>query len=46
MTSCGSEDNERECIANATLVTVFAKRFPAGRWSFGPGSVKKLFYLH
>ena len=37
----GSEDNERECIANATLVTLFAKRFPAGRWSFfGPGSEK------
>ena len=38
----GSEDNERECIANATLVTLFAKRFPPGRWSFlGPGSEKK-----
>ena len=37
-----SEDNERECIANATLVTLSAKRFPAGRWSFlGPGSQKK-----
>ena len=29
-----SEDNERECIANATLVTLFAKRCPPGRWSF------------
>ena len=38
----GSEDNERECDANATLVSVFAKRFPPGRWSFlGPGSEKK-----
>ena len=38
----GSEDNERECDANAALVSVFAKRFPAGRWSFfGPGSEKK-----
>ena len=38
----GSEDNERERIANATLVSVFAKRFPAGRWSSpGPGSEKK-----
>ena len=37
-----STDNERECIANATLVSVFAKRFPAGRWSFlGPGSETK-----
>ena len=29
-----NKDNEKECIANATLVTLFAKRFPAGRWSF------------
>ena len=35
----GNEDNETECIANSTLVSLFAKRFPAGRWSFlGPGS--------
>ena len=38
----GSTDNERACIANATLVSLFAKRFPAGRWSFlGCGSEKK-----
>ena len=38
----GSEDSERECSANATLVSIFAKRFPAGRWSFlGPGAEKK-----
>ena len=38
----GSEDNEWECNANATLVSIFAKRFPAGRWSFfGPGSETK-----
>ena len=37
-----STDNERERIANATLVSSFAKRFPAGRWSFlGLGSEKK-----
>ena len=43
----GSEDNERECIANATLVTLFAKRFPPGRWSFfGPGSEKKWYSTH
>ena len=28
------KDNETECIANSTLVSLFAKRFPAGRWSF------------
>ena len=40
----GTEDNERECIANAALVSSLAKRFPAGRWSFlGPGSEKKLY---
>ena len=38
----GTTDNEQECIANATLVSLFAKRFPAGRWSFfGLGSQKK-----
>ena len=37
-----SEDNERECDANATLVSIFAKRFPPGRLSFlGPGSEQK-----
>ena len=37
-----TKDNERECIANVTLVTLFAKRFPAGRWSFlGLGSETK-----
>ena len=40
--SWGSEDNEQECIANATLVTTFAKSFPVGHWSFrGPGSETK-----
>ena len=37
-----NKDNEQECIANATLVSVFAQRFPAGRWSFlGLGSETK-----
>ena len=37
-----SEDNERECNANADLVYICKKRFPAGRWEFlGPGSEKK-----
>ena len=35
-------DNEQECIANATFVSLFAKRCPAGRWSFfGLGSKKE-----
>ena len=33
---------DKECIANSALVSLFAKRFPARRWSFlGPGSEKK-----
>ena len=44
--SCGSEDNEQECLANAQLVSLLAKRFGAGQWSFlGPGSEKKWFYI-
>ena len=40
------KDNEQECIANATLVSVFAK-IPAGRWSFlGPGSEKKWYHTY
>ena len=38
----GSKDTEKECIANSTLVSLFAKRFPAGHWSFlGLGSETK-----
>ena len=40
----GYKDNETECVANSTLVSLFAKRFPAGCWSFrGPGSEIKWF---
>ena len=40
--SWGSEDNGRECNANADLVSIYARRCPAGLWSFlGPGSEKK-----
>ena len=38
----GIKDNETECSANSTLVSLLAKRFPAGHWSsLGPGSVTK-----
>ena len=41
-----SRDNEQECLANAQLVSLLAKRFGAGQWSFlGPGSEKKWFYI-
>ena len=39
--SCGSRDNEKECESNAQLVSLHAKRFGTGQWSFiGPGSEK------
>ena len=34
--------NKEECLANARVVKVFAKKFGIGQWSFiGPGSEKK-----
>ena len=40
--SCGSKDNEKECLANAKLESLFARRFGKEQWSFiGPGSEKK-----
>ena len=39
--SCGSKDNEQECLANAKLVSLCTGRFGRGQWSFiGPGSEK------
>ena len=43
--SCGSRDNEEECMLNAKLVSLYAKRFGTGQWSFlGPGSEKKVVF--
>ena len=40
--SWGSKDKKRECESSAQLVSLYAKRFTAGQWSFlGPGSEKK-----
>ena len=40
--SCDRNDNKDECLANAGVVKVFARRFGVGQWSFiGPGSEKK-----
>ena len=42
--SCGTRDNEQECLANAQLVSLYAKRLGKGQWSFfglGSGSEKK-----
>ena len=45
--SWGSKENERECELSAQLVSMYAKRFSPGRWSFlGPGSEKKWYSTH
>ena len=44
---CGSKDNENECESSAQLVSLHAKRFSPGQWSFlGPGSEKKWYSTH
>ena len=44
--SCGSRDNEKECESNAQLVSLYAKRFGTGQWSFlGLGSEKKWYSI-
>ena len=44
--SWGSKDNEKECESNAQLVSLHAKRFGIGQWSFlGPGSEKKWYSI-
>ena len=43
---CGSKDNEKECLVNTKLVSLYAKRFGKGQWSFiGPGSEKKWYCI-
>ena len=44
--SWGSKDNKTECESNAQLVSLYAKRFPAGHLSFlGAGSEKKWYSI-
>ena len=44
--SCGTKDSEKECVANAKVVSVYAKKFGIGQWSFiGPGSEKKWYSM-
>ena len=44
--SCDSKGNKEECLANAKVVSIFAKKFGIGRWSFtGPGSEKKWYSM-
>ena len=42
--SCDRKGNKDECLANARVVKVVARRFGVGQWSFiGPGPEKKWF---
>ena len=44
--SCGTKDNEEECLAHAKVVSLYARKFGAGQWSFiGPGSEKKWYSM-
>ena len=44
--SCDGKGNEEECVANAKVIKVLAKKFGIGQWSFiGPGSEKKLYSM-
>ena len=44
--SCDKKDNEEECLANAKVVSICAKKFGKGQWSFiGPGSEKKWYSM-
>ena len=44
--SCGTRDNEREYLANARLVSLYARKFGKGQWSFiGSGSEKKWYSM-
>ena len=40
--SCDRKGNKEECLANAGVVKIFARKFGIGQWSFiGPGSERK-----
>ena len=44
--SWGSKDTKKECESTAQLVSLYAKRFGAGQWSFfGHGSEKKWYSI-
>ena len=44
--SWGTRDNEQECLANARLVSLYARKFCKGQWTFiGPGSEKKWYSM-
>ena len=44
--SCGTKDNEEECLAHAKVVSLYARKFGTGQWSFiGPCSEKKWYSM-
>ena len=44
--SYDKKDNEEECVANAKVVSILARKFGIGQWSFiGPGSEKKWYSM-
>ena len=44
--SCDGKGNKEECLENARVVKVLAKKFGIGQWSFiGPGSEKKWYFM-
>ena len=44
--SCGTKDNEEESLANAKIVSLYARRFGKGQRKFiGPGSEKKWYCI-
>ena len=43
---CDGKGNKEECLANAEVVSIFARKFGIGQWSFiGPGSEKKWYSM-
>ena len=45
--SCGSKDKQKECESSAQFVSLYAKIFSAGQWSFfGPGSEERWYSTH
>ena len=44
--SCDKKHNEEKCVANAKVVSILARKFGIGQWSFiGPGSEKKWYSM-
>ena len=44
--SCEKKDKEEECVANVKVVSILARKFGIGQWSFiGPGSEKKWYSM-